>query len=89
MTSVYRASLVIWFSYVPQCLIEMPGAMSKAFRPPESCEFCRGVTEIKRISNITPEQFEEEYAYSGIPVIVTDATQNWTALDVSIYWCHC
>lgn len=66
-----------------ECLIEMPAELSKAFRPPESCDFCENVNEVRRIAATSPEEFEELYAYSGVPVIVTDATQNWTALQVS------
>lgn len=66
-----------------ECLIEMPVELSKAFRPPVSCDFCENVSEVRRIASTTPEEFEELYAYSGVPVIVTDATQNWTAMQVS------
>lgn len=68
-----------------ECLIEMPAELSKAFRPPERCDFCENVSEVRRIAATTPDEFEELYAYSGVPVIVTDATQNWTALQVSAF----
>lgn len=56
-----------------------PNQLALAFRPPESCSFCRNISEVKRISNIAPDDFEEKYAYSAIPIIITDVTKNWTA----------
>lgn len=67
-----------------KCLIEMPSDIEKIFRPMENCKFCHNINEIKRIENISPDTFEHEYAYNGIPIIVTDATNNWTALNVNI-----
>lgn len=62
-----------------ECSLTNPGQISLAFRPPEKCIFCKGITEVKRISKISPKDFEELYAYSGIPIIITDVTKNWTA----------
>lgn len=69
-----------------KCLISLPDSFSHAFRPPEDCNFCRNVTQVDRISNISPHEFEENYAYNAKPVLVTDATLNWTALDVFDFW---
>ncbi len=60
----------------------MPKELAKIFRPPEKCDFCRGIKSAKRVANILPEDFEREFAYSGKPVVITDATKNWTALEV-------
>lgn len=69
-----------------KCLIPMPDSLSHAFRPPEDCSFCRNITKVDRVSNISPHEFEQKYAYDAKPVIVTDATVNWTALDVFDFW---
>lgn len=69
-----------------KCLIPLPDLLSQAFRPPEDCSFCRNITQADRISNISPQQFEKYYAYNAKPVIITDATVNWTALDVFDFW---
>lgn len=61
----------------------MPDDLQKLFRPPENCKFCRGVKEAPRLQNVSPDEFEDTYAYSGGPVVITDATSNWTALEVS------
>ena len=33
-----------------------------------------------RVSNISKEEFLAKYAYSGRPVVITDAAQNWSAV---------
>lgn len=57
--------------------------MRYVFRPPENCEFCKQVKHMERVRDISVEEFTERYAYSGRPVIVEDATKNWTALEVT------
>ncbi|XP_050681164.1 uncharacterized protein LOC126976698 isoform X2 [Leptidea sinapis] len=42
---------------------------------------CTGVTNVTRLQSISPEEFEEYFAYSTQPVIVTDATAGWKALQ--------
>lgn len=69
-----------------KCLIAMPGELSKAFRRMENCDFCRNVQEAIRIEKTSPAEFEEKFAYSARPVIITDATQNWTAGSVFDFW---
>lgn len=64
------------------CWISMPSLLQHAFRRPEQCGFCENVTEIVRVSKMTPTEFEQSYAYNGRPVIVTDATKNWSATSV-------
>uniref|UniRef100_A0A182IS25 Cupin-like domain-containing protein n=1 Tax=Anopheles atroparvus TaxID=41427 RepID=A0A182IS25_ANOAO len=70
------------------CILTMPSQLQKAFRPPESCGFCREISTgtVPRLANISPEEFSRQYAYRGGPVIVTDATTNWTAPDRFDYW---
>ncbi|XP_055551082.1 uncharacterized protein LOC129733321 [Wyeomyia smithii] len=68
------------------CILGMPNQLQKALRPPESCNFCQDVRNVPRIANVDPDEFEQKYAYSGGPVIVTDATANWTATEFFDYW---
>jgi len=42
---------------------------------------CYSLTHVDRVSQLSRESFEEYYAYSGRPVIVTDAMTNWSALQ--------
>lgn len=69
-----------------RCALELPSELSKVFRTPENCNFCENVTEVDRVENISPDEFEEKYAYTGKPVIVTDATTSWTALQTFDFW---
>uniref|UniRef100_A0A6E8VTW5 Cupin-like domain-containing protein n=2 Tax=gambiae species complex TaxID=44542 RepID=A0A6E8VTW5_ANOCL len=69
------------------CILTMPAQLQKAFRPPESCDFCRAVRgTVPRLSNVSPTEFARDYAYRGGPVIVTDATVNWTAVESFDFW---
>ncbi|XP_063218652.1 uncharacterized protein LOC134528915 [Bacillus rossius redtenbacheri] len=64
------------------CTIDLPDYLVSFFRPPEACSMCRDVSQVDKISNISPQVFEKEYAYTGRPVVVTDAMSNWTAQQV-------
>lgn len=64
----------------------MPSDFDKIFRKPDDCSFCEGISSGIRISNLNSDEFEEKYAYSGQVVVVTDATKNWTAIDVFDFW---
>lgn len=69
------------------CYLNVPTQLQGAFRPVQECEFCVGHGQhVERIANIAPEDFERLYAYSARPVIVTDATGNWSALEVREMW---
>jgi hypothetical protein len=63
------------------CIVRTWDIIQDLTRPPVSCSMCNSIKNIPRVSNITPEEFEEKYAYSGIPVIITDAMENWTAVQ--------
>ncbi|XP_059219007.1 bifunctional arginine demethylase and lysyl-hydroxylase psr-1 [Stomoxys calcitrans] len=69
-----------------RCSFEMPRLLRYAFRPPENCNFCENVDKIARVSDITSQEFARKYAYSATPVIIEDATKNWTALEKFDYW---
>lgn len=62
-----------------QCVIGMPEKLVDVFRPPIECGFCRGITEVDHVTNISPDEFEKTYAYTGRPVVIVDGTKNWTA----------
>lgn len=47
---------------------------------------CDRVSDVIRLANITAEEFEEDYAYTTQPVIVTDATKHWKAIQVCYYY---
>ncbi|XP_033102091.1 uncharacterized protein LOC117105141 [Anneissia japonica] len=63
------------------CIIEMSEFMQDLFRPPVDCSICRNVTQIDRMSNLTPEVFTRIYAYSSRPVVISDGMRGWTARE--------
>ncbi|KAG6438494.1 hypothetical protein O3G_MSEX000013 [Manduca sexta] len=63
------------------CTMDVPAIMKPLFRPPEDCSMCIGVNDVVRLENITSKEFEDNYAYGATPVIVTDATAGWKALQ--------
>jgi hypothetical protein len=67
--------------YYEECLAPKLESFIDTFRPPISCDICREIKQIERISNITREEFEEKYAYTNHPIIITDAMNNWLALE--------
>lgn len=64
-----------------ECLAPKLESIIDLFRPPTSCDICRDLDHIERVSKITREEFEEKYAYTNRPVIVTDAMKDWLALE--------
>lgn len=69
-----------------ECIVAMPNDLLKAFRKADNCDFCHDVNQVARVENISPSEFEKKFAYNGKPVIITDATKNWTALEVFDFW---
>ena len=64
---------------VDNCIYPFSELLLDLIRPPVDCSFCHGVKGFDRVSNLSQREFTEKYAYSGRPVIITDATANWTA----------
>ncbi|KOB71502.1 Uncharacterized protein OBRU01_13637 [Operophtera brumata] len=62
------------------CILKVPSSTSALFRPPEDCSMCAHVTGVTRLSNTSAAEFELR-AYSAEPVIVTDATADWKAVQ--------
>jgi hypothetical protein len=65
-----------------ECTVPMPHLMNAITRPVDDCQMCIGLGEIDRLNHITQDDFVSRYAYSAIPVIIEDATANWTAMNV-------
>ena len=51
-------------------------------RPLVECNMCSNVTQIDVIDggNMNVDLFVEKYAYSGKPLLVKNATNNWKAM---------
>ena len=64
------------------CVFRMPEFSVDLFRPPVECGFCQDLYQVDRVTKISPADFEEKYAYTGVPVIIEDGTVNWTAPEI-------
>ncbi|GIY28769.1 uncharacterized protein CEXT_284901 [Caerostris extrusa] len=40
------------------CVLNMPPEMQNMFMPPVDCSMCRNLTEVERVTNISPHEFE-------------------------------
>ncbi|XP_040065364.1 uncharacterized protein LOC8024873 [Ixodes scapularis] len=58
----------------------MPARVQSALMPPVDCAMCRGLKSIERKTSLSQWDFEQNHAYTGVPVVVTDGASNWTAL---------
>nr|QDF21457.1 bifunctional arginine demethylase and lysyl-hydroxylase JMJD6-A [Brachionus koreanus] len=63
-----------------ECAIMLPDFTNAVTRPFDDCNMCQNLTEIKRIKRISKNEFIEKYAYSGVPIIITDAINDWPGL---------
>lgn len=64
-----------------RCAVDNNGFFIEVARPPTNCEMCRGVYSVPIEHGITTERFVEKYAYTAVPVLIKEATKNWTAMD--------
>ena len=63
------------------CAVSNNGFFIEIARPLTHCEMCRDLKAVPIEDNLTTEKFIEKYAYSAVPVLVKNATQNWTAMS--------
>ncbi|XP_041362574.1 bifunctional arginine demethylase and lysyl-hydroxylase PSR-like [Gigantopelta aegis] len=71
--------------YDSRCLISNNIVFSEIARPLADCEVCRNLKSVPIERHISAETFLEQYAYTKIPLLVKDATTNWTAMSVFTY----
>lgn len=64
------------------CLVDTEVVLwNEIARKPSDCSLlCEGVNEVSRVTNLSKEEFISKYAYSGRPVVITDAAKNWSAV---------
>lgn len=65
-----------------ECALVKSDTLNWVLRPIENCDMCNGLAEIKRVRNVSKEEFLRDYAYTGVPVVITEAIKNWSALKV-------
>ena len=68
-----------------KCLVEQNVMLSEISRPMMDCSKCANIKSVPIVRNISKEEFTEKYAYTAVPVLIKEATQNWTAMDTFSY----
>lgn len=63
-----------------RCAVPNNYLVMEITRPLTDCKICRGVDSVIVFENVTKATFAK-YAYSGKPMLVKGATNNWTALN--------
>ena len=84
------ASLVYYtfndlFDETSPCTIDNSLFVLEAARPITDCKMCEGITEVPKLSGLTVETFVNNFAFSSKPLVVKDATTNWTAMHEFSY----
>ena len=84
------ASLVYYtfndlFDETSPCTIDNSLFVLEAARPITDCKMCEGITEVPKLSGLTVETFVDKFAFSSKPLVVKDATTNWTAMHEFSY----
>ena len=64
------------------CLIEHTLATLEISRPVTNCTMCQNLVAVPKLEHVSKDVFTRKYAYTGVPLVVTNATGNWTALKV-------
>ncbi|KAJ8032491.1 hypothetical protein HOLleu_26032 [Holothuria leucospilota] len=63
------------------CLVPSNLLVNEIGRPVSDCSMCYGMESVPVSRNITKETFLKEFAYSGKPVLIKQATSDWLALE--------
>ena len=65
-----------------QCVMNNPTPIRGLVGEGANCHsVCQGLREISIPDNLSKEDFLSQFAYSGRPVLIRDATRDWTAFD--------
>ena len=73
------------FDETSPCTIDNSLFVLEAARPITDCKMCEGITEVPKLSGLTVETFVNNFAFSSKPLVVKDATVNWTAMHEFSY----
>lgn len=69
-----------------ECLIPSNIFLNEIGRPVSDCSMCYGLESVPVVTRMTKEEFLLNHAYSGRPVLIKQATSNWTALENFDYY---
>ena len=78
---ILKSTLLVIFSQ-KECIVDTPSWLSAKTltQPAANCHsICKGLETIPVIENASTELFLKKYAYSGLPVLVRGATNEWRA----------
>lgn len=64
------------------CIIDHTLASLEVSRPVTNCTMCQNLIAVPKLEHVSKDVFTRKYAYTGVPLVVTNATGNWTALKV-------
>ena len=64
-----------------ECLVENNIFSMEITRPRFDCSACAGLKEFPVVKDLSKDEFLEKYAYTTVPVLIKDATRNWTAME--------
>lgn len=83
---VIVACLAVWVykglqSEDADCILEQNDFTMEVTRPLFKCKYCENLRVFPTATDLDPERFEQEFAYTGVPVVVRKGASNWTALD--------
>lgn len=65
--------------YDRECIIDNPYYVQDEMTE-EDCDVCRKLRNVEKVSNVSQSSIANDYLFSNVPVIVTDAMEDWDAL---------
>ncbi|XP_045211643.2 uncharacterized protein LOC123563114 isoform X2 [Mercenaria mercenaria] len=68
-----------------RCLIENNELTIEMARPLIKCDICRNLDSVPVEYGISAQEFKQKYAYSTVPVLIKEATSNWSAMSKFSY----
>lgn len=82
----FRENLADSFEiYTSRCAIESNQFSIEVARPLVDCGTCLNLKSVPVEHNISAVDFLRNYAYTSVPVLIKDATFNWTAMNKFSY----
>lgn len=81
--SVYNKDSITAFVDIQswQCIVDNNALVSELTRPLVSCDFCSFLDSVPTEFLVSAEDFRGKYAYTSVPVLIKNATGNWTAMS--------
>lgn len=68
-----------------KCLVDNNAFITELARPLTKCGICRNLDSVPIEHDINAVDFRRKYAYSSVPVLIKDATNEWSAMSVFSY----